>query len=195
MLSSNMVVERSATQEEDMEFKDKGVIVTGASRGLGLGLVIGLLRRGARVVGVARDSKALDTAFASLRADQATVWALPADVRNPDAATRVVGYANAVLGRIDALFNNASTLGPVPMEELNDASDADWLDVLQANLLGPVRLTRAALPSLTRHGEGLVVNVSSDAARNAYPTWGLYSASKAALDHTTAVWRAEQEQA
>ena len=178
-----------------MRFEDKRVIVTGASRGLGLGLVRGLVRRGARVVAVARDVRVLQDAVAPLLGNDTTgggpVWAMPADVGAPEAAARIVGHATAVLGRVDALVNNASTLGPLPMGLLADASDEDWRQVLQVNLLGPARLIRSAMAAMARQGEGLIVNISSDAAHHAYPTWGLYGTSKAALDHMTAIWRSE----
>ena len=100
-----------------------------------------------------------------------------------------------MLGGLDVLVNNASSLGPVPLRLLTDTDCEDVERALATNLLGPFRLTKAlvgALAASAREGRGaLVLNVSSDAAVNAYPTWGAYGASKAALHHMTRIWDAE----
>src|SRR6202007_2548357 len=87
------------------------------------------------------------------------------------------------LRRLDVLVNNASSLGPVPLALLADTECEDFERALATNVLGPFRLTRVLMGSLAasaREGRGAVVlNVSSDAAVNAYPTWGAYGASKA----------------
>jgi NAD(P)-dependent dehydrogenase (short-subunit alcohol dehydrogenase family) len=99
------------------------------------------------------------------------------------------------LGGLDVLINNASSLGPTPLQLLADTECEDFEAALAANVLGPFRLTKALLGALAasaREGRGAVVlNVSSDAAVNAYPRWGAYGASKAALRHLGAVWDAE----
>ena len=99
------------------------------------------------------------------------------------------------LGGLDALINNASSLGPTPLALLADTECEDFLEALAVNLIGPFRLTKAlfgALASSAREGRGAaVVNISSDAAVTAYPGWGAYGASKAALRHLTAIWAEE----
>ncbi len=99
------------------------------------------------------------------------------------------------LGGLDVLINNASSLGPAPLRLLADTDCEDFEVAIATNLLGPFRLTKALLGALSasaREGRGAVVlNVSSDAAVNAYPTWGAYSASKAALRHMSAIWNEE----
>ena len=99
------------------------------------------------------------------------------------------------LGGLDALINNASSLGPTPLALLADTEGEDFLEALAVNLIGPFRLTKAlfgALASSAREGRGaVVVNISSDAAVTAYPGWGAYGASKAALRHMTAIWAEE----
>jgi NAD(P)-dependent dehydrogenase (short-subunit alcohol dehydrogenase family) len=101
----------------------------------------------------------------------------------------------SLLGGLDALINNASDLGPVPLALLADTDCEDFERAIDTNVLGPFRLTKALLGSLAasaREGRGAVVlNVSSDAALNAYPRWGAYSASKAALHHMTRIWNDE----
>jgi len=101
----------------------------------------------------------------------------------------------SLLGGLDALINNASDLGPVPLALLADTDCEDFERAIDTNVLGPFRLTKALLGSLAasaREDRGAVVlNVSSDAALNAYPRWGAYSASKAALHHMTRIWNDE----
>ena len=89
------------------------------------------------------------------------------------------------------LINNASTLGPVPLRLLLDTNCEDLTRALEVNLVGPFRLTKALVGSMVLCGRGTVVNVSSDAAVEAYQRWGAYGASKAALDHLGRIWAAE----
>ncbi len=99
------------------------------------------------------------------------------------------------LGGLDVLVNNASDLGPVPLAMLSDTECEDLERAFATNVLGPFRLTKAlmgALAASAREGRGAVVlNISSDAAVNAYPAWGAYGASKAALHHLSRVWGEE----
>jgi NAD(P)-dependent dehydrogenase (short-subunit alcohol dehydrogenase family) len=99
------------------------------------------------------------------------------------------------LGGVDVLINNASSLGPSPLAPLADTDCEDLEAALSVNVVGPFRLTKAlfgALASSARSGRGgIVVNISSDAAVNAYEGWGAYGASKAALRHMTAIWDEE----
>ncbi len=101
----------------------------------------------------------------------------------------------ANLEGVDVLINNASSLGPVPLALLADTECEELEAALEVNLLGAFRLTKAlfgALAASAREGRGaLVINISSDAAVNAYPDWGAYGASKAALSHLTAIWDEE----
>jgi NAD(P)-dependent dehydrogenase (short-subunit alcohol dehydrogenase family) len=100
-----------------------------------------------------------------------------------------------LLGGLDVLINNASDLGPVPLAMLADTDCEDLEHALATNVLGPFRLTKAllgALASSAREGRGAVVlNISSDAAINAYPRWGAYGVSKAALHHLSRIWNEE----
>jgi NAD(P)-dependent dehydrogenase (short-subunit alcohol dehydrogenase family) len=98
-----------------------------------------------------------------------------------------VGQAAALAGPVDILINNASTLGPVPLRLLADTDCEDFEQALQVNTIGPFRLIKAVVGSMVLRQTGVVVNISSDAAVEAYPSWGVYSASKAALDHLTRI--------
>ena len=161
----------------------KVAMVTGASRGLGRELALFLAARGFALVVTARSAPELARAVADLEAKHATVKALPGDVADAGHRKALVEAARA-FGRLDVLVNNASELGPVPLRPLRDAQADDLRHVLEVNLVAPLALVNEALPLLER-SRGLVVDISSDAAVGAYPGWGLYGSSKAALDLAT----------
>jgi NAD(P)-dependent dehydrogenase (short-subunit alcohol dehydrogenase family) len=112
-------------------------------------------------------------------------------VGDPTAVHPLVGAASALVGPLDVLVHNASTLGAVPLRELADTEDQDFTRVLEVNLLGPFRITKAVVGSMLLRGRGLVVSVSSDAGVAAYAGWGAYGVSKAALDHLMRTWAEE----
>lgn len=176
-----------------MEIRGIGAIVTGASRGLGAAVARELARGGARVALVARGREALEEVAGGIRAAGGEAHALPYDVGEKEAIHRIAGVAAALVGPVDLLVNAAGTLGPVPLAPLLDTSCEDLSRALEVNLLGPFRLTKAIAGSMSVRGRGLVVNVTSDAATVAYPLWGAYGASKAALDQLTRIWAAELE--
>jgi NAD(P)-dependent dehydrogenase (short-subunit alcohol dehydrogenase family) len=174
-------------------FNDLRVLVTGGTAGLGLAIVRALAARGARVAFVARKPEGVER----VARDLAGTHGIVGDVARKDDIYPIALQALGELGGLDVLINNASDLGPASLRLLADTDCEDLERALAANLLGPFRLTKAVLGALSasaREGRGaLVVNVSSDAAVNAYPAWGAYSTSKAALRHMTAIWNAELE--
>jgi NAD(P)-dependent dehydrogenase (short-subunit alcohol dehydrogenase family) len=176
-----------------MELRETTIVLTGASRGLGEAMAKALGATGARLGLVARDGERLRAVTEAVREAGGEAHAIAADVADPDSAARVAGVAAAVLGRVDVLVHNASSLGPVPLVPLADTDDAAFLTALSANLLGPFRLTRAIVGSMVLQGSGLVVHVTSDAATTPYPRWGAYGVSKAALEHLGRIWAAELE--
>ena len=178
-----------------MEIRGAGVLVTGASPGLGAALAQELAGRGARVVLVARHAAALQEVVAGIRARGGEAHALPADVGEKEAIYPLAGAAAALVGPVDILVHNASTLGPTPLPLLLDTACEDLERVLAVNLVGPFRLTKALAGSMALRGRGLVVSVSSDAAVSAYPGWGAYGVSKAALDHLGRIWAEELKDA
>jgi NAD(P)-dependent dehydrogenase (short-subunit alcohol dehydrogenase family) len=97
------------------------------------------------------------------------------------------------VGPVDLLVQNASTLGRTPLRLLLDTDCEDLERVLAVNLVGPFRLGKIVAGAMALRGEGLIVHVSSDAAVAAYPRWGAYGVSKAALDHLGRIWAAEME--
>ncbi|MGI8595549.1 MAG: SDR family oxidoreductase [Solirubrobacteraceae bacterium] len=160
-------------------------IVTGASRGLGLELARVLAGRGWRLVIDARRAPALDEARAELTR-VTEVIAIAGDVAEEEHRRALVDAAG---GRLDALVNNASVLGPSPLPALADYPLDALEDVFRVNALAALRLVQLALPALPEGGR--VVNVTSDAAVEAYEGWGGYGSSKAALEQLTRVLAAE----
>jgi len=167
------------------------VLITGGSRGLGRALGLALARAGARVVLVARHAGELADVVAEIRAAGGEAHAIVADVADKNAAHAIAGQAAAAVGSIDVLVNNASTLGPVPLRLLLDTDCEDLDRALAVNLVGPFRLTKAVAGPMVLRGGGTIVNVTSDAATEAYERWGAYGASKAALEQLGRVWAAE----
>jgi NAD(P)-dependent dehydrogenase (short-subunit alcohol dehydrogenase family) len=176
-----------------MDVKGKAVLVTGGSRGLGAALATVLARQGARVVITARHAEPMNRLAQGLRAEGLEVHALVSDVGDKQAIYPLAGAAAALVGPIDLLVHNASMLGRVPLPLLLDTECEDLEGVLAVNLLGPFRLTKAIAGSMVLRGAGLVVHVTSDASTGAYPGWGSYGVSKAALDHLGRIWAAELE--
>ena len=168
---------------------DRVAIVTGASRGLGLALALALGERGWRLIVDARGADELEAARAELAAST-EVHALAGDIADETHRRALVERA-AELGRLDLLVNNASVLGASPLPPLAEYPTSTLEDVFRVNVIAPLALLQAALPLLER-SRGRIVNVTSDAAVEAYEGWGGYGASKAALEQLTSVLAAEQ---
>ncbi len=159
-------------------------VVTGGSRGFGRALAIELCRRGWNVVITGRTRATLEATAAQIPTG---VTIIEGDVADPVHRGQV---AEAVGRGLDLLVNNASRLGPSPLPPLAELSAQEFGEILDVNVTAPLGLTQALLPALKRRS-GVIVNLSSDAAVEAYPGWGGYGASKAALDQLSAVLAAE----
>ncbi|WP_328614127.1 SDR family NAD(P)-dependent oxidoreductase [Amycolatopsis sp. NBC_00355] len=157
-------------------------LITGASAGLGKALAAALVRRKWTVVGDGRDAAALTAA-----AREAGFTPVPGDVTDPAHRAEL---AAAVGPALDLLVNNASSLGVSPLPPLGRYPLAELENVYRVNVFAPLALTQLLLPALTKTG-GTLVDVSSDAAVEAYEGWGGYGSAKAALDQLTAVLGAE----
>ncbi|MEQ1878123.1 MAG: SDR family oxidoreductase [Bdellovibrionia bacterium] len=169
--------------------KDINVLITGGTSGLGLATAKAALEYGARVGIVAR--RRPEKPFAD--AFETRAFFIEGDVADKHAIHPIALEAQAKLGPIHVLVNNASTLGPVPLRPLLDIECEEFEKVLQTNLLGPFRLAKVLLPAMVLGGRGTIVNISSDAAVEGYANWGAYGSSKAALDQLTKIWSAELE--
>lgn len=163
-------------------------MVTGGSSGIGKATVSTLAESGCRVAACARDGEALAAAMDEVAADGTDgvdsddLLAVPADVSDGDDVERLIAETVDAFGGVDVLVNNAASVGDVrPFEEI--PAD-DWLSLLDVNVVGPVRVTRAALPHL-RDGGGSVVNVASESGVQPDPVMPHYNASKAALINLT----------
>ena len=188
-----MAIESMETNKgrELTAWKGVRVAVTGGTSGLGLALVRMLLDLQARVAFIARNRDRVER----LVRERADARGITGDVSEKGDIYSIAIQILGKLGGLDVLINNASSLGPVPLAPLADTNCEDFELALQTNLLGPFRLTKALLGALAASaregGRPLVVNVTSDAAINAYPNWGAYGASKAALHHMSGIWNAE----
>jgi NAD(P)-dependent dehydrogenase (short-subunit alcohol dehydrogenase family) len=172
-------------------FSGLRVAITGGTSGLGLALVRELMSRGARVAFVARTRERVE----QVAKENPGVHGIVGDVSAKNDIYPMAIQITGELGGLDVLINNASDLGPTPLRMLSDTECEDLEQVFATNVFGPFRLTKAlmgALAASAREGRGAVVlNISSDAAINAYPGWGAYGSSKAALHHLTRIWNEE----
>jgi NAD(P)-dependent dehydrogenase (short-subunit alcohol dehydrogenase family) len=170
-----------AAEETLMTEPTRIALVTGASRGLGLVIARVLGTRGFRLVIGARDSQALAAAASDLARHAPAVLPVAGDVTDPPVRASLIDAARR-LGGLDVLVNNASELGPIGPLSTFDVPRLGRL--FPVNVGAPLILAQLALPLLAAR-RGLIVNITSDAATAAYPGWGPYGASKAALELLT----------
>jgi NAD(P)-dependent dehydrogenase (short-subunit alcohol dehydrogenase family) len=167
--------------------RNRTALITGASRGLGLALARSLAARDWNLIIDARGAEALEAACAAL-ATQTNVIAIPGDVGDPR-HRQALAVAAREMGGLDVLVNNASILGPSPQPNLLDYP----LDVLEAvyrtNVIAPLALIQALRHELKPGAR--ILNITSDAGVEAYPGWGGYGSSKAALEQVSNILAAE----
>ncbi len=166
------------------------VLITGASRGLGAALAREWAGRGAALLLTARGAEAL-AAIAKELSRSTDVLAEPIDVTDDRRMSAFIDTAISTFGRIDILVNNASTLGGSPMPKLEDLGTSAFFELMDVNVRAPLTISQRVLQHMRAHGSGTIVNVTSDAAISAYPGWGGYGASKAALEHLSRILAAE----
>lgn len=164
-------------------------LITGASRGLGLALARALAARGWSLILDARGEEALDATSQEL-ARQTQVMAIAGDVADPRHRAALAAAVHRS-GGLDALINNASTLGPSPLPPLLDYPLDALAAVFKTNTIAPLALLQTLRADLKPGAR--VINVSSDAGVEAYEGWGGYGASKAALEQLSAVLAVENE--
>ena len=157
----------------DLGLRERVCVVTGSTAGIGLATARILAAEGAHVVVTGRDSARVDRA----REDAGAALGIVADLAEPAAAEEVVGAANE-LGPVDCLVNNVGIAYQASFDEL---TDGQWDEMWQLNVMSFVRSIRAVLPSMRERGSGVIVNVSSTAAKRPSPGMPNYSVTKAAV--------------
>jgi len=175
----------------DEVFSGLKVAITGGTAGLGLALVRELVSQGAHVAFVARTRERVE----QVTHENPGAHGIVGDVSAKNDIYPIAMQITGELGGLDVLINNASTLGPTPLRLLSDTECEDLEQVFATNVFGPFRLTKAlmgALSASAREGRGaVIVNVFSDAGLSAYPNWGAYGSSKAALNQMSRIWNEE----
>lgn len=169
-----------------MRLLGKIALVTGGSRGIGFSTAKILSENGAQVVITAKNPKRLEKAVSKL----SSTIGIPADIKNEDDVRKVVQTTIEKFGKIDILVNNAGIFPKI--KPLHEIEESEWQEVLDVNLTGQFRFTKAAIPYLKKTN-GCIVNISSDAGMKAYEGFNAdaYSAAKAALINLTKCWALE----
>ncbi|HEY0798926.1 MAG TPA: SDR family oxidoreductase [Candidatus Baltobacteraceae bacterium] len=161
-------------------------IVTGASKGLGRAVARELARKGLSLVIDARSAEPLAEAERELSA-LAPIAVVRGDITDGAHVHRLIETAQQRFGRLDLLINNASSIGRSPLPPLVELSPHVLQRVFETNVFAPLHLIQHALPLLRAGGGGTIVNISSDAAVEAYPGWGGYGSAKAALEQLSRI--------
>jgi len=167
-----------------MKLKGRVAVITGASRGLGREIARLYARAGARLVLVARGKSELEDVAQELNT---VTEVLPLAVDVSEESEWIAKAALSRFGQVDIIVNNASSIGPSPMPRLEDYPWNELLSLFRINAVAPLHLIQLLLPQMVARREGVIINVSSDAGVEAYPGWGGYGASKAALEHISRV--------
>jgi len=163
-------------------------LITGGSLGLGRAIAFELARRGWALTIDARHVEPLASTADAL-SELVPVRAIPGDIGELDHRVQLIAAAKAA-GGPDVVINNASDLGGSPLPRLRDLEPAAYERLLHINVIAPQQLIRSLLPSL--QPQAVIINISSDAGVDHYESWGGYGSSKAALDHQTLTWAAEE---
>ena len=171
--------------------KNKVVMITGVTQGLGKALTLRFAKEGVKLAVCARRTKELEGVAKEAESLGAEVLAITADVSIPREAEKFVALTLNTFGRIDVLINNASILGPSPMPLLMDYPEDDFAEVIRVNSISPFLMSRRVIPAMLIQGEGSVINVTSEAGHVGYAGWGAYGISKFAVEGLTQTWADE----
>ncbi len=175
-----------------MEIRDKVAVVTGASAGIGAATVMELAREGAKLVLAARSADTLKRIEAKLAEEGHEAIAVPTDMRDPLQIASMVQTAKKRFGRIDILINNA---GQAAAGMVADVALADFKQITELNVYGPLLAMQAVIPVMKEGGSGVIVNISSMVSKLHIPGLGAYAATKAALNLLSETARHELESA
>ena len=168
-----------------MRLKDKVAIVTGASSDIGLAIVTKFVEEGAQVVMIGRKLDALKKAALSLGNNSKQTVALPCDITNEGQVIQTIDQVYDHYGKIDILVNNAGTINEP--KHFHEMSDSDWMSLIETNMIGTFRITRAVLSKMLEKKTGSIINIGSISAERAIPKVHLtvYCATKAAINMFT----------
>ena len=162
------------------DFEGRGIIVTGATRGIGRAIAKMMLQHGAQMTICGRQQNAVDIAVEELRAETGgKVAGKAADVRNHDDVAGLFQFVDTHFGGLDVLVNNA---GVGVFRSVSDLTVEDWRLTLETNLSGVFYCCREAFPRFQSRGGGYIVNISSLAGKNAFAGGSAYNASKFGLN-------------
>jgi 3-oxoacyl-[acyl-carrier protein] reductase len=167
----------------NLGLKEKVVLVTGASKGIGKAIAAAFAAEGSSVVLNARNQQELEQAAQEIQQHGGHALALAADVTNASEVQRLAQQALAHFGTIHVLVNNVG--GAEGFASFEELSDEDWINVLQLNVLSTVRLIRAILPSMKQQHWGRIINISSESGTQPDPFMPHYNAAKAAVTNLT----------
>lgn len=167
-----------------MDIKDKIVIVTGASEGIGLAIARALTGKGAKVVLAARSQDKLD----ALEKELAGSFAVETDMRNPKDIANLMKKTLDKFGRIDILVNNAGQgmYGPVENIDIDN-----YRKIMELNVYAPLIAMQTVLPQMRKQGSGMILNVSSSVSKNYFPNLAAYASTKYALNAISLTARQE----
>ncbi|KRK99629.1 short-chain dehydrogenase oxidoreductase [Secundilactobacillus odoratitofui DSM 19909 = JCM 15043] len=174
-----------------MTVKDKVIVITGASSGIGEATATLLAQNGAKVVLGARRAEKLQTIVARIQAAGGQAAYRVTDVRNPDDLMQLVALAKSEFGGIDVIFNNA---GIMPTSPISALKTAEWNDMIDINLKGVLNGVAAVMPDFTSQKHGQIITTSSVAGIKSFPGAGVYGATKFAVRNLMEVIRTESAQ-
>lgn len=174
-----------------MDIKDKVVLITGASEGIGAAAARVFADAGAKLALVARSAGKLEALANELKTKGAEAIAVPADISDPEQVRRAVEQTAAHFGRLDVLINNA---GKAAIGTLAEVGQGDFQEIIDLNIFGPLVAMQRAIPIMRRQGGGLIMNVSSMVSKMRLPGLGAYAATKIALNMLSDTARVELAQ-
>lgn len=167
-----------------MRLKNKIILVTGGSKGIGKGISKVFLDEGAKVIICARNEEELKNVENELK-NGAQISSLRADLTNTNDITLIKNYISEKYGKLNILVNNASILGIT--SRIEEYPDDLWNQVIDINLNAQFYITKALIPLLKKTGNGSIINVSSTVGRQGRANWGAYSVSKFGLEALTQI--------
>jgi short-subunit dehydrogenase len=171
-----------------MEIKDKVVIITGASAGIGLETARRFAEQGAHLVNAARSTDKLEELAKEIWGKGGEVLVLPTDMTDPQAVKNLVDKAFAWKGKLDILINNAGQAAAGTIAQVNPQY---FRQILELNVFGPLFAIQAAVPAMKKTGGGLIINISSMVSKMKIPGLGTYAATKSALNMLSDTARVE----